>query len=87
MVGNPTTTSPLSRYVVQSRSSPAYCGVNPQREATLTTRSARPPSSPTVVGRPSRVVNGTSSMSTGCVRVLMTASTPRAAQVIPPPYG
>lgn len=40
--GNPMTTRPRSLYLRYSASSPSYCGVNPQRDATLTIRTTLP---------------------------------------------
>src|SRR3954470_7635649 len=55
------TVNPRSAYSSCSASSAPYCGVRPQRLATLTTRAARPAVSvPSVVGSPSRVVTGSS---------------------------
>src|SRR4051812_14573146 len=62
--GTPITVKPRSASSRCRVSRPAYCGVNPQRLATLTISAARPPvSAPSVVGWPDRVVTGTSSRS------------------------
>src|SRR3954471_14803388 len=59
--GKPTTVNPRGPYSSCSASSWEYCGVSPQRLATLTTSAGLPPvSSPKVVASPCSVVTGAS---------------------------
>src|SRR5690242_15140599 len=59
--GTPITVNPREPYFCCSSSSAVYWGVSPHRDATLTTRAARPSRiSWSVVGRPSKVlISGT----------------------------
>src|SRR3712207_1173913 len=84
--GTPTTVKPRSRYSSCSDSSAVYCGVRPQRLATLTSSAGRPPvSAPRVVSSPCRVATGRSSRSvTGAPRRGWGARSPRTpAPIIP----
>src|SRR3712207_4385310 len=77
--GTPTTVKPRSRYSSCSASSAVYCGVSPQRLATLTTSAGAPPvSARSVVGSPCSVVTGTSR------RSLMPAPAPPARRSFQP---
>src|SRR3712207_5385785 len=59
--GTPTTVKPRSRYSSCTDSSAVYCGVSPQRLATLTISAGWPPvSARSVVGWPCSVDTGTS---------------------------
>src|SRR5690348_15013912 len=59
--GKPTTVNPRGPYSSCSASSCEYCGVSPQRLATLTTSAGLPPvSAPKVVASPCSVVTGAS---------------------------
>src|ERR1700760_1509748 len=72
--GTPTTVNPRGPYSSWSASSWLYCGVSPQRLATLTINAGRPAvSAPSVVGSPWSVAMGWSS------RSVMPAPAPAAA--------
>src|SRR5580693_828927 len=58
--GKPTTANPRSANCSCKASRPAYCGVSPHLEATFTTRSVLPSSSPRDDGWPARVLTGKS---------------------------